>query len=1147
MVRVQQFTTSGIESLPNTASNLIYDTDLNVLKFKNGTNTSTLLNTEGGGSFDIPEHNTTTEGLKLTGTLVTSSAAELNYNDLTTGPGTAEASKTLVLDSSSDITGINSLTATTLVGTLSTAAQPNITSVGTLDDLLVTGDVGIGTNSPQTTLEVGDVIPEIRLTDDRTTITGGSDLGKISWYSRDASFGSNYEPVAQIRIVSNNSTVAPDGDIQFLNGIDGTLSVSMVVDANGLVGIGSSNPDKKLEINSATGECLRLTYNDADGTAVNYTDLSVSATGDLTISPSGGDTTITGNLATTLSTAAQPNITSLGTLTGLVLSGTISGVTTLTATTLVGTLSTASQPNITSLGTLSLLNITSTGGNLFRLTSSNSASNTEMSFNTNGQNWNLGAYGSTGSIPDSFYIHGGGFRFVVRSSGLTGIGSTNPDKQLEINSATGDCLRLTYNDINGNAINYTDLAVSATGDLTISPSGGDTTITGNLATTLSTAAQPNITSIGTLSSLNISDTGGDLLTLTSSSSSSVSAVQFNTNDVDWEMGATGSTNGNPDSFYISNTLNRLLIGSSGLVGIGSTNPDKQLEINSTTGECLRLTYNDADGTATNYTDLAVSATGDLLISPSSGNIAVGASSAPEKLTIREGNIKLSETNGYTSDKYIYTEWADGANTHAIGIEFDYYTGSGTQTSTHSRINFVSNAILGEDIYDAGKLTTMSVLSNGNVGIGTDSPDTNLHIKNSISSTTNPILAIQGTGTAGDGLSIDFKNTSSGVTSARINNYRYDTSDIGLVFSHWNSGLVETMVLRNGNVGIGTNDPSADLEVNQTTPEIRLTDNRSSISNGNDLGKISWYSRDVSFGSNYEPVAQIKIIANNSTVAPDGDMYFLTAIDGVLSTAMVIDMNGDVIIGGTDPVSRLHIKQSADSYSGGIRLENVAGSGWNIYTSTVSDLVFNQGVNLRGFLATGTSVSNIDFTGQHRSTTNNTDINNNVINYVGLIVSSTGIYNNINNGNLYINEALPIVDLSIMDKDKKVFGVISDREDTGDRTYAQGTFVSVIDKVEGDERLIINSVGEGMIWVCDKSGNLENGDMITSSSAGGYGMVQDDDLFHNYTVGKITQDCDFSTPERYIDLSGNIITQAAYELDTTNGYKCNFVGCVYYCG
>jgi len=96
-------------------------------------------------------------------------------------------------------------------------------------------------------------------------------------------------------------------------------------------------------------------------------------------------------------------------------------------------------------------------------------------------------------------------------------------------------------------------------------------------------------------------------------------------------------------------------------------------------------------------------------------------------------------------------------------------------------------------------------------------------------------------------------------------------------------------------------------------------------------------------------------------------------------------------------------------------------------------------------------------------------------------------------------------------------------------------------------LIINSVGEGMIWVCDKSGNLENGDMITSSSAGGYGMVQDDDLFHNYTVGKITQDCDFSTPERYIDLSGNIITQAAYELDTTNGYKCNFVGCVYYCG
>lgn len=55
------------------------------------------------------------------------------------------------------------------------------------------------------------------------------------------------------------------------------------------VGVNTSAPDKQLEINSATGECLRLTYNDSDGTASNYADMSVSSAGDLTISASGSD------------------------------------------------------------------------------------------------------------------------------------------------------------------------------------------------------------------------------------------------------------------------------------------------------------------------------------------------------------------------------------------------------------------------------------------------------------------------------------------------------------------------------------------------------------------------------------------------------------------------------------------------------------------------------------------------------------------------------------------------------------------------------------------------------------------------------------------------------------------------------------------
>lgn len=65
------------------------------------------------------------------------------------------------------------------------------------------------------------------------------------------------------------------------------ITRGIVVDGNS--GFGTLSPDKKVEINSATGDCLRLTYNDADGSATNYVDFLVSSSGDLTITPSGND------------------------------------------------------------------------------------------------------------------------------------------------------------------------------------------------------------------------------------------------------------------------------------------------------------------------------------------------------------------------------------------------------------------------------------------------------------------------------------------------------------------------------------------------------------------------------------------------------------------------------------------------------------------------------------------------------------------------------------------------------------------------------------------------------------------------------------------------------------------------------------------
>jgi hypothetical protein len=72
----------------------------------------------------------------------------------------------------------------------------------------------------------------------------------------------------------------------------------------------------------------------------------------------------------------------------------------------------------------------------------------------------------------------------------------------------------------------------------------------------------------------------------------------------------------------------------------------------------------------------------------------------------------------------------------------------------------------------------------------------------------------------------------------------------------------------------------------------------------------------------------------------------------------------------------------------------------------------------------------------------------------------------------------------------------------------GAWGSVAEKEKGDTRVYINSVGEGAIWVTNLNGTLESGDYITTSNVVGYGQKQESEFLANYTVAKITMDCDF---------------------------------------
>jgi hypothetical protein len=279
--------------------------------------------------------------------------------------------------------------------------------------------------------------------------------------------------------------------------------------------------------------------------------------------------------------------------------------------------------------------------------------------------------------------------------------------------------------------------------------------------------------------------------------------------------------------------------------------------------------------------------------------------------------------------------------------------------------------------------------------------------------------------------------------------------------------------------------------------------------------------------------------------------------------------------------------------------------WSLHINAYGALCFchhqsNTGSDLGVFTYAYLDLSNVaqlDFTGQHRSF-----IQNSLSDMNGLIVSSTGRYINLDNTiQPKINESLPLCEISSTTNDKKVFGVVSGLEDNNnDRTYSTGNLTSTYPKTNiNEQRYYINSVGEGGVWITNKNGpTIENGDYITTSTIPGYGQKQTTEQLCNYTVAKITCDCNFSitpSPKKKVkvtgsdtsqqldlDESGNIqfendldsegnlqnelpfetrflledgtqITQSEYttrlnnEENEENVYIACFVGCTYHCG
>ncbi|KAG2802795.1 hypothetical protein PC116_g23430 [Phytophthora cactorum] len=156
---------------------------------------------------------------------------------------------------------------------------------------------------------------------------------------------------------------------------------------------------------------------------------------------------VSGSISGTLSTAAQPNITSLGTLPSLTVSGSITG-----------TLSTAAQPNITSLGTLSTLTVSgSIAGTLStaaqpNITSVGTLSSLSLSGASSG-----GACDLRTTTANDLYFGANNTRRLAINQVAMSASITSPSYQLDVSGSfsstsfymNGTLVTTTASDLNG--------------------------------------------------------------------------------------------------------------------------------------------------------------------------------------------------------------------------------------------------------------------------------------------------------------------------------------------------------------------------------------------------------------------------------------------------------------------------------------------------------------------------------------------------------------------------------------------------------------------------------------------------------------------------------------------------------------------------
>lgn len=569
--------------------------------------------------------------------------------------------------------------------------------------------------------------------------------------------------------------------------------------------------------------------------------------------------------------------------------------------------------------------------------------------------------------------------------------------------------------------------------------------------------------------------------------------------------------GNAFKFMVDST-EPLTIDYLGNVGINKTSPDRNFHVVGTSRfdgevEWYKVGQNTSHANYGSNRDWYIrsgSTAGKIVIQDSGGTVSIGTSdTTTEKLALR-GNLDFTPIYG-----------AQGNANRSGMIIFNKPSAESVDTSTNI------DSIYFDDSQNAYHFTQDSAkYATGNAGIycGSIYCGNTLYIGGSTSRGIRSVTGNYGTvqttgGGAGnwEGYSIDGRyvfmsadNNSCGIYNDLDNEwmiYCYRNSYTRLYFNGStkaetrNGDLMTYGLYSNGTSRLGAGSQMIYMGGNRSNYFMRFNDDcgfwdpqngeiHTTNGSGNRYGRFrgTWYS-----GSSRE---------YKKDITPLSDDEILTMYNDTISTNLYSFYMKTDTPGNDKRKLGVILEESPEYLSPTIDGKGLDSTHWITMLHGATKIIDKNVKTVMNDMQ-----NHLNFTGQHRTLISEVPLTQ-YENYEGMIVSANNdaYYND----NITINEALPIVSLSNNVRDKSCFGVVSLKEDPNNYEYT-----AYIPREDGDIRIRVNSLGEGGIWVSNMNGSLESGDYITTSSIPGYGMKQESEFLANYTVAKITMNCNFT--------------------------------------